>query len=308
LDVLTYNIEGLPSPARKGRTPFLQKIGEHLAELRASGNAPDVVMFQEMFSKAAAKGVVGADYPSLAVGPSRTQRREMTPLGSAEGKRKPRKGEIGMHFSSGGLAITSEYPIVLQTAEPFSKHACAGFDCLSNKGVLFARIAVPGLPDPVDLFDTHMNSQKSSKVNVERRDSAHAVQTRELKAFVVEIGNFTNPAIAGGDFNMRGNDERYQTFKPEKHYTLVHQYCLEHKGTCKVRVSWDGDEPWMDTQDLLYFHDGNRVTVRPVRVETMFDGRPNSPKLSDHDGFRVLYELSWPAKDTMPTSECWASP
>ena len=36
--------------------------------------------------------------------------------------------------------------------------------------------------------------------------------------------------------------------------------------------------------------------TRPVRVDTLFDGRDDSPKLSDHDGFRVVYELSWPVE------------
>lgn len=49
----------------------------------------------------------------------------------------------------------------------------------------------------------------------------------------------------------------------------------------------------MDTQDLQLFRSGSHVRIRPVRVMAMFDGRPDSPALSDHDGFRVIYELSW---------------
>ena len=59
-------------------------------------------------------------------------------------------------------------------------------------------------------------------------------------------------------------------------------------------MSWDGDAPWMDTQDLQLFAPGREVTVRPVRVEAMFDGSEGSPRLSDHDGFRVVYEIAWP--------------
>ena len=36
--------------------------------------APDVVLFQEVFSRAAVRGVVATGYPSLASGPSRTRR------------------------------------------------------------------------------------------------------------------------------------------------------------------------------------------------------------------------------------------
>jgi len=60
-----------------------------------------------------------------------------------------------------------------------------------------------------------------------------------------------------------------------------------------VHMSWDGDEPWVDTQDLQFFENGERVTVRPVRVDALFDGGPNGPVLSDHDGLLVEYELTW---------------
>jgi hypothetical protein len=38
----------------------------------------------------------------------------------------------------------------------FARGSCAGFDCLSNKGLVFARIQVPGVPGTVDLFNTHI--------------------------------------------------------------------------------------------------------------------------------------------------------
>lgn len=294
LDVLTYNIEGLGWPARKNRGPYLQRIGRHLAALREAGTAPDIVLFQEMFSKPASQAVLSAGYPALVAGPARTQRRELAAGGTVEGRRKWKKGEIGVHFATGGLAIVSRYPIILDQAEPFSKTSCGGFDCLSNKGVLFARIAIPGVPEPIDLYNTHMNSQRSSKVSVERRNSAHAVQARELGNFIDAVGNAGNPAILAGDFNMRGSDERHLAFRPGAQFTLVHQYCLQREGACDIGLSWDGDAPWMDTQDLQYFAPGSRVSVRPRRVDAMFDGRPDSPMLSDHDGFRVVYEVRWP--------------
>ena len=55
------------------------------------------------------------------------------------------------------------------------------------------------------------------------------------------------------------------------------------------------DAPWMDTQDLQFFWEGNPASIRPIRVEALFDGRPESPTLSDHDGFMVTYEIAWPA-------------
>jgi hypothetical protein len=59
-------------------------------------------------------------------------------------------------------------------------------------------------------------------------------------------------------------------------------------------MSWDGDAPWLDTQDLQGFDNGALVAVRPLRVEAKFDGPSTGGKLSDHDGYEVTYRLSWP--------------
>lgn len=42
------------------------------------------------------------------------------------------------------------------------------------------------------------------------------------------------------------------------------------------------------------------MKVRPIRVEGMFDGGPSGPVLSDHNGFRVVYEFSWPIAASLP--------
>lgn len=290
LDVLTFNIEGVPR--RRGREAQLRKIGEHLAALRQSGSGPDIVLFQEAFSDGAKAAVEAAGYPALAFGPTRTQRRTLPGAGERRGH-KWTKGELGLKLVDSGLAVASVYPIGVHAAEPFSRRACAGFDCLSNKGGLFARIAIPGAPEPVDLFDTHMNAQGASRVKLKRHLSAHEAQVIELDRFIDQKRDLNHPVILGGDFNMRGSEARFSFFEGRQPLDMVHRYCAERRGDCDVRVSFDGDEPWMDTQDLQFFDSGSRVSIRPVRIEALFDGRPGSPRLSDHDGFRVIYELSW---------------
>lgn len=288
LDVLTYNIEGLPWPASQN----LRRIGEILRELRESGDAPDVVLFQEMFSGSAAKAVTGAGYPALVAGPARKQRSTYTADMELPGRAKPRKGEIGLRFMTSGLAIASRYPIAESTSEPFSRSTCAGFDCLANKGILFARIAMPGVPVPIDVFNTHMNAQSASGVKPERHLASHNAQAVELAHFTRSTWDRRNPIIFGGDFNMKQAPERYDVFNRLQPLMLVQEHCLP-EGQCDVKVSWDGDAPWLDTQDLQLFASGIDVRVKPVRVEAMFDGSPNSPRLSDHDAVRVIYEISW---------------
>lgn len=302
LDVLTYNIEGLPWPARSGRSAQLREIGETLRRLREAGNAPDVVLFQEMFSGPAVKAVTGADYPALAAGPARKQRSVYKAEAELPGRAKPRKGEIGLRFMTSGLAIASRYPIEASASDPFSRSTCAGFDCLANKGVLFARIAMPGVPVPIDVFNTHMNAQSASGVKPERHLASHNAQAVELVRFARSTWDRRNPIVFGGDFNMKHAPERYEVFRRLQPLALVHEYCLP-EGQCDVKMSWDGDAPWLDTQDLQLFAPGLNASIRPVRVEAMFDGRPESPALSDHDGFRVVYEISWDV-ETPASSVC----
>src|SRR6187455_2984135 len=66
IDVLTYNIEGLPFPARADRGADLREIARRLAEFRSTGQAPDIVVFQEVFSKDAARAVTDTGYRSIA--------------------------------------------------------------------------------------------------------------------------------------------------------------------------------------------------------------------------------------------------
>ncbi len=294
LSVLTYNIEGLAWPARQGRGPALREIGERLAAMRAAGAAPDIVMFQEMFSDAAKRAVADAGYPAIAPGPDRRTRSGDSVDDPLPGSRNVRRGEIGLRLLGGGLAITSRYPITHSERRAYGRRSCAGIDCLSNKGVMLARIVIPGVPTPIDLYNTHMNSGRASRVAEERHLAAHERQALEASWFIERTHDDRFPLVFGGDFNMRHSEDRWDNFSRYQSLELVHRLCADPDSGCDVRMSWDGDEPWMDTQDLQFFWSGEAVTMRPIRVETMFDGGPSGPQLSDHDGFLVTYELSWP--------------
>jgi endonuclease/exonuclease/phosphatase family metal-dependent hydrolase len=295
LKVLTYNIEGLGFPARSGRAPDLRQIGTRLDAMRAAGTGPDIVMFQEMFTGAAKRAVAATGYPAIAPGPTRSTKPFQSTREKLPGRSKPRRGEVGLKFQGSGLAIASRYPIMFTDVRAFGKKSCAGFDCLANKGVMLARIYIPGLPTPVDVYDTHMNSRGASKTPEPRNRAAHDRQALEASEFIDLTHDDSYPVIFGGDFNMRHSEPRWQNFTRYQPMTLVHQWCVDKSSGCDVRMSWDGDEPWMDTQDLQFFSGGGVVSVRPIRVEALFDGSPESPKLSDHDGYMVTYRIEWPA-------------
>ena len=209
------------------------------------------------------------------------------------GTAKMKRGEVGLRVAGSGLAIASRFPISHSDLRAYGKKSCAGIDCLSNKGIVLARVLIPGVPRPVDIYNTHLNSSGASRAPEQRRDAAHERQALEASEFINKTHDDANPVILGGDFNMRNSDERWSQFQRYQKLALVHQVCASGFGDCDVRMSWDGDEPWMDTQDLQFFWSGESVSIRPIRVETMFDGSPSSPALSDHDGLKVTYELRW---------------
>lgn len=302
IDILTYNIEGLPFPARNNRGPDLREIARRLAEFRSSGEAPDIVVFQEVFSKDAAKAVTDTGYRSVVTGPRRRSEQAPNTEGALPGRRNIFKGEIGYNFTSAGLAIATDYPVMGAGYIPFARRSCAGFDCLSNKGVLFAELAIPGVPGVVDVFTTHMQSQRASRVAEDRHAEAHRRQLIELADYVRSSSPLTDPILIGGDFNMRNSDVRHYTFERISPLGNVHRYCSDNP--CDVRQDWASEDQWFRVQNLHLFQSGTAVKVRPIRVEGMFDGGPSGPVLSDHNGFRVVYEFSWPATETAMPPAC----
>jgi endonuclease/exonuclease/phosphatase family metal-dependent hydrolase len=300
LDVLTYNIEGLPFPARNNRAPFLREIGRRLAAFREQDEGPDIVVFQEAFTSAAARAIEDSGYRSIVSGPGARSRQAPNVDGALPGRRRLFRGEIRPNLTSSGLVIATDYPIINSNYQPFARGSCAGFDCLSNKGVLFAQIAIPGVPGAFDVFTTHMQSQGSSRVPVYRHSAAHARQAQELSAFAEATGDVANPTIVAGDFNMRNSDVRFYQFERGLPLDNVHRFCIAQPAACEVRQEWTYEDQWRRVQNLHFFLSGKTVRVRPVRAEGMFDGGPSGPVLSDHNGFRVIYEISWPTRGAPP--------
>jgi len=99
------------------------------------------------------------------------------------------------------------------------------------------------------------------------------------------------PLIVGGDFNVMHAPDRFDYVMADYPFEVVSRWCHNLPGACDTQISYDGDAPWLDTQDLIGFLDGDKVDVTPTRVEATFDGA-NEPVLSDHDGYRVTFQLT----------------
>ena len=290
ISVLTYNVRGLPWPIATGRGEALREIGRELAALRREGRQPDVVLIQEGFRGEVAGLFRESGYRYWAQGPSRSDR---TPFaGVVLGGRDLFRGEGVGKLLSGGLHVFSDAPILEVKRAAYNN--CAGFDCLANKGAMLVRLAPEGLPIPIDVVNTHMNSRKASMAPRSRTLPAHNGQVRELTAFLQANRRSENPLLLGGDFNIRNSPARYYFDALERPYTVVGEFCSQPGAGCGEGSADAVSEPWLRSQDLQAFGQG-AVRVQPLRAETLFPTSAPKRALSDHDGYLVRYRLSWNA-------------
>ena len=320
VSVLIYNVAGLPWPVTCGkqtrkvdengeripiacrRSAELKKIGDTLGALRQQGIEPDIVLLQEAFIPEAAEIPNRGGYPNWVAGPGRS---DTGPRYSARSpaefieERSFWKAEKLGKLQPSGLLVASNFPIVTHYPHPFNQWECGGYDCLANKGLLVAVLEVPGLPQRLAIATTHFNARRSTGVSNERALTAHNLQVEEANEFLEELDRDFLPFIWGGDLNMRHAPDRIEYFVERAGDTLneVSSYCSHPETDCEVRIRWDSDTPWFETQDLQGWVSGRRVQIEPVRVEAVFDEPVDGVMPSDHDGLLVFYRLSWPTAE-----------
>lgn len=291
--VLIYNVAGLPWPIGLHRGEALRHIGDALRGLRASDAEPDVVLLQEAFTEEGREIGARAGYAYSADGPGRADApHNPQPQDAFRAGRSFWKGEKLGKMVGSGLVALSDYPIVGTARQAFGRHDCAGFDCLASKGVLLVRIQVPGIPEPVDIVTTHLNSKRSSGVPESRSLQAYRRQFDEIASFLKTHRSPDHPLVLGGDLNVRGEPARYDYAAARLGHPFVHASC----GTsvvCDIGRQPDVRRPGIGTEDLQTFDSGGGVRIEPVSMRLLFqqpvDGRP----LSDHAAELVVYRLSW---------------
>lgn len=298
ISVLTYNVRGLPWPLAARRGAALRQIGEELAQMRREGRQPDVVLIQEGFRGEIVELVRASGYAHWAKGPDREAERPVDPSASPPAYDRVRylgSGEGWGKLTGAGLHVLSDRPILDVRAEAF--RYCAGLDCLANKGVLLARVALPD-GGAVDIVTTHLNSKRAAKVPLERSLRAHNLQTEQLIAFIRDHRDPGSPLLVGGDFNVRNAPDRYYHQAAARPFMVVSEFCSREQQGCAGQSAAVEDQPWLRSQDLQAFDSSARVNVRPLRVETVFARA--SGGLSDHDGYMVRYRLDRQAADGGP--------
>lgn len=290
LRVLSYNINGLPSPLKKGKEPHYERMVALLKERRAAGNHPHIVLLQEAFDKKSEVVAQESGYKYVLKGPTR---KDESQRGDAHWVQKTRKAYASFSdpqkFLGSGLWILSDYPIIAAHHKAFNSDECAGFDCLSNKAIQMARIDVPGLDSPVDIINSHFNSRRSAKAPGKAVLKAHFKQTETLKWFLEKTGE-GNPIIVAGDFNTK-QAERYDFFKETIGFKDAGEVCLELKEQCAIADGTKVEELLYKTNDKHFYENGKGVRIEPRVLARNFDEMLNGKPLSDHLGYEVLYTL-----------------
>lgn len=305
LSVLTYNVEGLPAPFAFGRAKAAGEIAARLKALREVGQQPHVVVLQEAFG--AAQRAIGAKagYRYIVFGPDRDLKNDEMETAEdrafAKGARLL-KGETLGKWSGSGLAILSDYPIVSVKRAAFPAYACAGYDCIANKGVMLATIAVPGSAAPVAVIATHMNSKDASGVAKARWNGAFERQVQTIGAFLRANLAADTPYIFAGDTNIGKSPIRRAAL--EAMFAALPRTggaypvrtalgtCLETGSACALSAPDEARKSFARNKDWQVYAAGAATALSPTAIGVPFGHDATGRMLSDHIGYTAFYRLA----------------
>jgi len=307
LSVMTYNVEGLPWPARINRRASLVHMANRLRALRAAGRQPHIVLLQEVFSDDARAMARSAGYAFMTFGPSADApgdtRHDIVDSGSDPDRLR---GEgIGKLLDS-GLVILSDYPIGHVRSLTFGE-ACAGFDCLANKAAMAAEVELPGSDGPVTIVNLHLNARKASGVAIARANAAFARQARALGRFLEALDR-AHPLIVAGDFNIGRSKKRQALIAKALHSRAsgppaeALSRCVAAAHSCPGGSMNDAIAANLRGKDRQFLLAGahSRLALRAVSVP--FGHEPDGMMLSDHVGYVghfdvIAYDAAMPLKN-----------
>ena len=296
LSVMTYNVKGAPWPVTHGRGRDLRAIGDRLRQLRLEGRQPQIVLLQEAFSGDARAIARRAGYRYLIAGPG-PEERTASPASPADTRylagRSLWHGELSGKLFGSGLLLLSDYPVGQVHRLAFPAFACAGFDCLANKGALLATVEPPG-ETPVDIVATHLNSRHSARVADERSLYAYQRQVALLSDFIHANRNPEHPLIVAGDFNVGAAAARAQALSavvPGWGAGMPVVEALGEVASEGVRPDEEARAAIRRNTDFEYITAGRSAELVPMAVAVPFGHEPTGRMLSDHIGYAVTFAL-----------------
>jgi len=302
LSVMTYNIEGLPWPVRLGREAAFNQIAARLRKMREAGGQPHIVVLQEAFAADARRIGGETGYAYVVDGPAADA--PATPAAGPqdrafEASRSFWKGERTGKLLGSGLQILSDYPVLEVRRQPFPEAACAGYDCLANKGMVLAVLAAPG-PTPVAVVDVHLNSRHASGVDEARSLFAYREQVDALAAFLRANAPVGLPVIVAGDFNIGHDPQRIAYVRARLGAWLggvprnAFGDCLDDPG-CRGRLPGDALCSLRHGRDWQFLRPGRSIELVAGRISTPFGHERGGGMLSDHIGYAVSYRAVSPS-------------
>ena len=306
LSLMTYNVAGLPWPVASGRPQALSQIAARLAALRRVRRQPHIVVLQEAFTPAAAAIAQTAGYAHAAFGPDAALR---SPIRPSHGDRRylqdarwDRGEQWGKQLGS-GLIILSDYPIARVDRLAFPDFACAGFDCLANKGVVIAHLRVPGQAAPVAVVNTHLNARKAAGVPIARSQRAYARQVALFAGFVAAHVAPDQALLIGGDMNIGSDAARSRSFFAAFDARALRfvapalggaQRALGQTAINDPRVHRDLLRSSRRRKDWVFARTPGGTAMAVTQVQVPFGTERTGAPLSDHVGYVVDYAAPSP--------------
>lgn len=281
--ILSYNVEGLPWPLTHGRIAAAEAIATELRALHDRGVGPQVVAVQEAFGDAQKAIGASAGYRYAAFGPAAAL--PAAPAASADETAFLHAasfwhGETEGPREDSGLAIFSDYPIVWARRIAYPRFACAGYDCLANKGILAVALRIPGRAAPLIVMDTHLNARAASGVDDARSFYAYRHQVAALQQFIAAIVPTRSALVLAGDFNV-GNDVARQDVLATALYRGGSMTIAASESSCGAECRVIAASPTMARAKTIVSYRG------PIAAEgrtTGFGTLPDGSRLSDHIG------------------------
>lgn len=300
LSVMTYNVHGLPWPLATGREGAFMRISARLSSLRHANAQPHIIVLQEAFTKEAKQIAPRAGYRFIVNGPSRDL--ESTVRASRQDAEFANaasflNGETSGKFLDSGLQIASDYPILSVRRAAFPVFACAGYDCLANKGLLLVTISVPGSATAITVATTHMNSKRASGVSQERSLYAYRRQVAMIDNFIAANRDPNLPIIFAGDFNASNVARRsYLISKGPLNWSRLPmqsalQNCMADAAQRGEAINALAATVIKRGRDWQFYERGVSASVEAVKLVVPFGRERDGTMLSDHIGYGIIYRF-----------------
>jgi len=294
--LLSYNVKGTPWPLLSDRTPDLKAIAADLRAYRQHSRRGSVVVLQEAFLPEAKAIGREAGYRYVVFGPALTDVSAVRPTAEDRrftGQARFWSGEgLGKYVDS-GLAMFSDFPILWVRRVAFPDFACAGWDCLADKGALAAAVKIPGVARPVVIVTTHLNARRAAGVPFTRSIYAFQRQLDILNAFISTLETRDGPLLLAGDFNVGSDLSREAGFSRLVIGRGLQIAAAEHRcgHGCDRAVAAQryGRATLAMAKSMVLFRTGERLL--PSALAT-FGRAANGVMLSDHLGLAVQFGMS----------------